>query len=336
MYPLLRKLLFKFEAEKSHEVTLKLLHYLHKTPLSYLLRQHLPAMPRQVMGIDFPNPIGLAAGLDKNADYIDVMASLGFGFIEVGTLTLRPQPGNPQPRLFRIPEREAIINRMGFNNKGVNYALGQIRKAKFKGILGINIGKNADTPLDDAKDEYVTCLKRVYHEASYVVINVSSPNTRGLRDLQQEMYLDQLLGAMKQAQSHLADTHQKYVPLLVKVAPDLSDEEVKSIAKRLIKHHIDGVIATNTSVSREGIEDLPISHETGGLSGRPIQELSNYTIRRLHDALSGGLPIIAVGGIMNADDARDKMIAGARLVQLYTGLVYRGPALIKQIAKRVF
>ena len=285
------------------------------------------------MGLDFPNPVGVAAGMDKNGEHIEALASLGFGFIEIGTVTPRPQPGNPQPRLFRIPQANAIINRMGFNNHGVENLLANIRRTNYHGMLGINIGKNFDTPVERAADDYLICLSKVYRYAGYVAVNISSPNTPHLRQLQNAEELDHLLGLLKSKQMELADEHAKYTPLAVKIAPDLAPQQIASIAALLMKHQIDGIIATNTTLSRAGVEALPHASEKGGLSGAPLKEGATAVIRHLHVALQGAIPIIAAGGIMCAADAREKIEAGASLVQIYSGLIYRGPHLVREVAR---
>jgi dihydroorotate dehydrogenase len=277
-------------------------------------------------------------GVDKNGEHIDALAALGFGFIEIGTITPRPQPGNPRPRLFRIPERQAIINRMGFNNDGVDQLLAHVDAADFPrrgGILGINIGKNFDTPIDKAADDYLFCLERVYAAASYVTVNVSSPNTRNLRELQRDEALDALLGSLKSQQSRLADRHGKYVPLALKIAPDLDDSQVDAIAALLCRHRMDGVIATNTTLARVGVEGLPNAEQAGGLSGAPLLAMSNAVLNKLAVALAGEVPIIGVGGILSGADAAAKIAAGARLVQLYTGFIYRGPELVAEAAAAI-
>jgi dihydroorotate dehydrogenase len=283
------------------------------------------------MGIDFPNSLGLAAGLDKNGECINAFAAMGFGFIEVGTVTPRPQAGNPKPRIFRLPEANAVINRMGFNNKGVDYLVSQVRSAKFSGVLGINIGKNKDTPEEKAKDDYIHCMQKVYDFASYITINISSPNTPGLRSLQYGDALNELLSALKAEQAQLAKQYNKYVPIAVKIAPDLTEDEVSSIAISLIDNNIDGVIATNTTLSREGVEGLEFGNEQGGLSGAPVKDKSTTVIRLLAKALDNKLPIIGVGGIASSNDANEKLVAGASLVQIYTGFIYQGPPLVKEI-----
>ena len=284
------------------------------------------------MGIEFPNPIGLAAGLDKNAEHIDALAALGFGFIEVGTVTPRAQPGNPRPRLFRIEQKQAIINRFGFNNVGVDAFVANVRRARWNGILGINIGKNADTPPERAIDDYALCLDRVYAHAAYVTINVSSPNTKGLRTLQEAQQLDALLARLTALREQLAQRHGRRVPLVVKVAPDLAADEIRAIADAVRRHGIEGVIATNTSVSRQGVEGLRHASEAGGLSGAPIREQATRVLRELAFALRGEVTLIGAGGILSGADAQEKFAAGAQLVQLYTGLIYRGPELVSECA----
>lgn len=285
------------------------------------------------MGLEFPNPVGVAAGLDKNGEYIEVLAALGFGFIEVGTVTPRPQAGNSKPRLFRLPQANAIINRMGFNNHGIDKLMMNVADADYDGILGINIGKNFDTPVEKAVDDYLACLRKAYRRAGYVVINISSPNTPHLRQLQNAGELDHLLYVLKLNQQKLADEHGKYTPIAVKIAPDLEPPQIDSIAALLMKHRLDGVIATNTTLSRTGVETLDQGGEAGGLSGAPLAQRATAVIRRLHSRLQGALPIIGVGGIMSAEDAREKIVAGAILVQVYSGLIYRGPRLVREVAQ---
>ncbi len=332
-YTLLRPLLFKLDPESAHCVTFHAIEQARK--LGLLKTFSISCQPRKVMGLDFPNPIGLAAGLDKNGEYLDALAALGFGFIEIGTVTPRPQPGNPVPRIFRIPEARAIINRLGFNNHGVDQLVENIKRSAYQGILGINIGKNFDTPLEKAVDDYLIGLQKVYRYASYVTINISSPNTQNLRQLQAADALDQLLNQLKSEQAKLAQIHGKYVPMVVKIAPDLDDTQIEAIAALLMKHRIDGVIATNTTISRTGIEHLPVAQESGGLSGAPLTQRATIVIQQLHRLLQGAIPIIGVGGIMSADDAQDKLMVGANLIQIYTGLIYRGPDLVKEIARVV-
>ncbi|QEL54826.1 quinone-dependent dihydroorotate dehydrogenase [Chromobacterium paludis] len=333
LYPLLRPLLFKFDAETAHEHTLKMLDSAHRLHLTQLAAGAATRQPVQAMGITFPNPVGLAAGLDKNGEHIDALAALGFGFIEIGTITPRPQDGNPKPRLFRLPEHEAIINRMGFNNRGVAALLDNVRRCKFKGVLGINIGKNAITPIENAVDDYLACLEQVYTAASYVTVNISSPNTKNLRQLQQGDELGKLLAALKQRQQMLADKHGRYVPLAVKIAPDLDEEQIAEIARLLTANGIDGVIATNTTLSRAEIAGHPHENEAGGLSGAPVRGRSTAVIRKLARELDGALPIIGVGGILSGSDAVEKLEAGAQLVQLYSGLIYRGPELVSECSR---
>jgi dihydroorotate dehydrogenase len=284
------------------------------------------------MGLRFPNPVGLAAGLDKNAAHIDALASLGFGFLEVGTVTPRPQPGNPSPRLFRLPEREALINRFGFNNVGLEAFLANVARARWKGILGINIGKNADTPAERAIDDYETGLRAVYAHASYVTINISSPNTKGLRTLQQGDQVEQLLGRLSSLREELAREQGKRRPLVLKVAPDLSDTEIEAIADAVLRHGIDGLIATNTSISREGVEGLRHAEEAGGLSGAPIRARATHVLAQFSRLIGHKVVLVGCGGIASREDAREKIAAGAKLIQLYTGLIYRGPGLVAQCA----
>ncbi len=335
MYSLLRPLLFTLAPETAHHVALYSLQAAHKFGLPPLFVKRPVDNSQKVMGLTFPNPIGLAAGLDKNGDYINALAALGFGFIEIGTVTPRAQPGNPKPRMFRLPQAQAIINRMGFNNHGVDALIANVKRARFQGILGINIGKNTDTPIEKAADDYLHCLRTVYAHASYVAINISSPNTSNLRQLQDNDQLDALLAALKMEQGRLAELHGKYVPLAVKIAPDLGKEQIQQIAALLMRHHIDGVIATNTTLSREGVQHLPQHNEAGGLSGAPLRDSSTVVIRELATTLQGALPIIGVGGILCGEDALEKMRAGAALVQLYSGLIYRGADLIAECAAAI-
>ena len=336
LYGLARKGLFMLPPEMAHEFSLEMMHFVLRGGVAKMMRARVVDSPREVMGLRFPNPVGLAAGLDKNARYIDALGSLGFGSVEVGTVTPRPQPGNPTPRLFRLPKARAIINRMGFNNLGVEQFIANVEHSRFReqgGILGLNIGKNFDTPLDKAVDDYVFCLRRVYAHASYVAVNISSPNTAGLRGLQHGDVFDDLLCKLKAEQQRLAEQHGRYVPLAVKVAPDLDADEIQSIADTLRRQGIDGLIATNTTLSREGVEGLPHADEKGGLSGAPVFARSTEVVRQFSQALAGELPIIAAGGIMSAADAQAKMTAGAGLVQIYTGFIYQGPGLIREIAE---
>jgi dihydroorotate dehydrogenase len=333
LYTLLRPLLFRFDPEFAHCITFRVIENAKKIGL--LKSIPIACRPRNVMGLDFPNPVGLAAGLDKNGEHLDILAALGFGFLEIGTVTPRPQPGNPVPRIFRVPEANAIINRLGFNNYGVDRLIENVKRSNYQGILGINIGKNFDTPLDKAVNDYLIGLRKVYRYASYVTINISSPNTQNLRQLQTADTLDQLLSRLKSEQMKLAQTHGKYVPLIVKIAPDLDARQIESIAVLLIKHQMDGVIATNTTISRTGIEHLWVAQENGGLSGAPLTQRATEVINQLHRFLQNAIPIIGVGGIMSAENAQEKMQAGASLIQLYTGLIYRGPGLVKEIAQAV-
>lgn len=333
-YRLARQFLFTMDGETSHELGLNLLGKAERFGVLGMLSPKVPDAPVTVAGITFPNPVGLAAGLDKNGDYIDAFARLGFGFIEIGTVTPRPQPGNPKPRLFRLPEQRAIINRMGFNNKGVDHLVEQVKKAKFKGVLGINIGKNFDTAVEDATSDYLICLEKVYKYATYITVNISSPNTPGLRTLQYGDALRELLQPLKDRQAELAKEYG-YKPVFVKIAPDMDDNEVRMVAETLVDCDIDGVIATNTTLSREGVEGAEHGDEAGGLSGAPVTELSTQTIERLADALNGRLPIIGVGGILEGEDAVEKMEAGASLVQVYSGFIYRGPELIAESVRAI-
>ena len=328
MYSLLRPILFTLEAETAHDVSLAALKKTEQWGLSGLVAAKPAAKPREVMGLNFTNPVGLAAGLDKNGDYIDALASLGFGFIEIGTITPRPQAGNPHPRLFRVKEHEAIINRMGFNNEGVDYLVNNVKRAKYKGVLGINIGKNKDTPNENAVDDYLHCLEKVYPYASYIVVNLSSPNTPGLRDLQFGDPLKQLLSTLKEKQQALAIEHGKYVPLTIKVAPDMADNDIEDVASSLLQYEIDGLIATNTTITRDAIAGHPLANEAGGLSGAPVTELSTQTIAKFSDILSDKLPIIGVGGTKDTASAKAKIEAGADLLQIYSCFIYQGPQLI--------
>ncbi|MCX8145540.1 MAG: quinone-dependent dihydroorotate dehydrogenase [Azovibrio sp.] len=336
IYPLLRRVLFSMDAEQAHGIALSGLSFLEACGLVGLLAEPRVDDPVEVMGIRFPNRVGLAAGLDKNGAHIDGLAALGFGHIEIGTVTPRPQPGNSKPRIFRLPEAQAIINRMGFNNDGVDALLQNVRRSEFArqgGILGINIGKNADTPIEQASDDYLACLEKVYGAASYVTVNISSPNTKNLRELQKDEALDALLARLKAAQQRLADRHGRYVPLALKIAPDLDDLQIGSIADALRRYHMDAVIATNTTLSRAGVEHLPHANETGGLSGAPEFRLATTVLGKLAHALQGEVPLIGVGGITKGEDACAKFDAGASLVQLYTGFIYRGPALVREVAE---
>ena len=333
LYDLARPFIFTLDPETAHHVAFANLRRAHALGLTRLLRPHVADDPVELMGLAFPNPVGLAAGLDKNAEHIDGLAAFGFGHIECGTVTPRPQPGNPKPRLFRIVDAEALVNRMGFNNAGLAAFLDHAARAQYRGVLGLNIGKNFDTPNERAADDFVACLSGCYAKASYVAVNVSSPNTKGLRDLQHEQALGQLVARLKAEQAKLAQRHGKYTPLVLKIAPDLEPKAIEGIARLLVKHGIDGVIATNTTISRAGVEGRPHADETGGLSGRPLRERATAVVRALARALDGALPIIGVGGILSGADAKEKIDAGASLVQIYTGLVYRGPDLVAECVK---
>lgn len=330
MYPLVRPLLFRLEAERAHGVTLRALDRLHGTVLGGLVARPVAPLVTKVLGLAFPNPVGLAAGLDKNGEHVDALFGLGFGFVEVGTVTPRPQAGNPQPRMFRLPRQRALINRMGFNNDGVEALVRNVSRARRPGggLLGINIGKNKDTPNDFAEGDYLFCLERIYPLADYITVNISSPNTAGLRELQEEQALRRLVGTLREAQERLGALHGKRVPMLVKVAPDLSEDDVEACARVLGDLQVDGVVATNTTTSRIAVQDHPLAKETGGLSGEPLMEKSTAVLRMLRTRLPESIPLVGVGGIMAGADAAKKMAAGANLVQLYTGLVYRGPALV--------
>lgn len=330
-YPLLRPLLFTLNPELAHHFTLSAMRAAHQLGLSRLLYADIPpCAPKEVMGLSFPNPVGLAAGLDKNGECIDALGALGFGFIEVGTVTPRPQPGNPKPRMFRLPEARGLINRFGFNNAGVDALLSNVQRARYRGILGINIGKNFDTPIERATEDYLFCLRKVYAHASYVAVNISSPNTKNLRQLQDKAALEGLLSALKQEQAALADAQGKYVPIALKIAPDLTDAQIIEIAELLLRYRMDAVIATNTTLSRDAVTGLPHADEAGGLSGAPVRARSTAVIRRLHAALGNAVPIIGVGGIASGADAKEKIEAGASLVQVYSGLIYRGPDLVRE------
>lgn len=333
-YSLVRNLLFTLPPETAHHVSLSSISLAERLGMTRVWPA-IPSQPVTAMGLTFPNPVGLAAGLDKNGDHIDGLAALGFGFIEIGTVTPRPQPGNPQPRLFRLPEATAIINRMGFNNLGVDHLVGQVERMRYKGILGINIGKNFDTPVERAVEDYLICLDKVYAHASYVTVNISSPNTQGLRSLQSEDALAALLEPLKNRQQQLATQHGRHVPLVVKIAPDLTPEDVAVIAAQLRRFEIDGVIATNTTISREAVKGLPHAEETGGLSGAPVREASTRVVRELVERLEGALPVIGVGGITDGETAAEKVKAGAALVQVYTGFIYKGPALLRKAAAAI-
>lgn len=327
MYTLLRPILFSMEPEQAHEFTLSLLQQANKLKLLGFAYPNI-GLPVSCMGMTLPNPVGLAAGLDKNGAYIDALAELGFGFIEIGTITPRPQAGNPKPRLFRVKEAEAIINRMGFNNEGVDVLVKNVQKAKYQGVLGINIGKNKDTPNDKAIDDYVHCLERVYPHASYITINISSPNTKNLRELQSQSALAQLLDGIKTCHSKLATSYGFYVPLALKIAPDLDETQIDEIAKTVIDFEIDGLIATNTTLSRRGVEAYPVHTESGGLSGRPLSSKSTEVLGEFYERLSDKVDLIGVGGVYDVPTAIQKFQSGAKAIQVYSGLIYKGPRLV--------
>ncbi|WP_369938898.1 quinone-dependent dihydroorotate dehydrogenase [Xanthomonas medicagonis] len=329
MYSLARPFLFAFDAERAHALGLRAIEMAYRTGTNPLLAKAIAPMPTRAFGLEFPNPVGLAAGLDKNGEHIDALLALGFGFVEIGTITPRPQQGNPKPRMFRLPREQAVINRMGFNNLGVDALVRNVERARRRhGLLGINIGKNKDTPNEDAASDYLHCLEKVYALADYVTVNISSPNTAGLRELQEEQALRQLVSQLREAQEALAARHGKRVPMLVKVAPDLSDSDIDAAARVLSDLQVDGVIATNTTIARPGLERAPLAAESGGLSGAPLLGQSTLVLRRLRARLPEHIPLIGVGGILSGADAVAKMAAGAALVQCYSGLVFRGPALI--------
>lgn len=328
IYAFARPLLFKCEAERAHELGLKAIEAAYRLGLNPLLATRPAPLPTRVFDIDFPNPVGLAAGLDKNAAHIDALGALGFGFLEVGTITPRPQAGNPRPRMFRLPDRLAVINRLGFNNHGVDALVRNIERSRYQGVLGINIGRNKDTPNERAVDDYRLCLERVWPLASYVTVNISSPNTQGLRDLQEEAALARFLGTLREDQERLAARHGARKPMLLKIAPDLANSELDGIAQVLLDSGIDGLICTNTSIDRHTIAGHPLASESGGLSGRPLMARATEVLRGMHERLAGRVPIIGVGGITTGADAVVKFAAGARLVQFYSGMIYRGPGLI--------
>jgi len=335
-YSLPKSVLFNLDPEVAHELTIAALARFQNTPLACLWGQNRISDPVEVAGITFPNRVGMAAGLDKNGRVIDGLGAMGFGFVEVGTVTPKAQPGNPKPRMFRLPQANALINRLGFNNEGLDAFLANVKRARFReqgGILGLNIGKNAATPIENAVDDYLICLEGVYPHADYVTVNISSPNTKNLRALQSDEALDALLGQLQARRQELIKQHGRTVPMFVKIAPDLDETQVGVIAATLQKNGIDGVIATNTTISREAVQGMPHAEETGGLSGAPVLEASNQVIRQLRAALGPRFPIIGVGGVMSAADARSKIDAGADLVQIYTGLIYEGPALVKACAQ---
>lgn len=338
MYSLVRKALFSLDAEKAHDLTIQTLKVIGKSPLNPILKTILacPAgSPKTVMGLQFKNPIGLAAGADKNGEAIDGFGAMGFGFIEVGTVTPLAQDGNPKPRQFRLPEAEGIINRNGFNNYGIDYLIENVKQAKYDGILGINIGKNTFTSVENGKADYIFCLNKAYNYADYITINISSPNSPGLRQLQYGDALDDLLQGVKERQQILTQQYNKYVPIAVKIAPDLTEAELVQIADTLQRHKMDGVIATNTTISRDTVNGLKNAEQQGGLSGKPLQHKSTEIIARLHQELKGNIPIIGSGGIDGVENAKEKINAGAELLQLYSGLIYHGPNLIKQLVEAI-
>ena len=332
MYSLVRKFIFSMQPESAHEFTIKALKMAGKLPFPIF---PTPDNPVEVMGLKFKNPIGLAAGADKNGEAIDGFGKLGFGFIEVGTVTPLAQDGNPKPRQFRILEAKGIINRNGFNNLGVDVLVENVKRAKYDGILGINIGKNAVTPIENALDDYQICLRKVYEHADYITVNISSPNTKNLRSLQYGEALDELLSGLKAEQAQLSQKFQQYKPLVLKIAPDLTEEEIASVADSLIRHRIDGVIAGNTTLSRETVAGLTNAEQVGGLSGKPLNALSTKLIMQLANELNGALPIIGSGGIHSLASGQEKIDAGAKLLQVYSGLIYEGPGLIQTLAKHI-
>ncbi|MHA2938309.1 quinone-dependent dihydroorotate dehydrogenase [Vibrio sp. RC27] len=335
LYRLARTGFFQLDPEVAHELAINNFKRFNGTPLDLFYRQHLPNRSVECMGLTFKNPVGLAAGLDKNGECIDAFGAMGFGFIEVGTVTPRPQPGNDKPRLFRLVEAEGLINRMGFNNEGVDRLVENVKKATYDGILGINIGKNKDTPLEKGAEDYLICMEKIYEYAGYIAVNISSPNTPGLRSLQYGEALDQLLAELKTKQGELAKQHDKYVPIALKIAPDLSNDEIEQICQSLLKNNIDGVIATNTTLDRSIVEGMKHCDEAGGLSGRPVQLRSTEVVKQLYANLGEKIPIIGVGGIDSYVAAKEKMLAGAKLVQVYSSFIYQGPGLVKKIVKNI-
>ena len=333
MYDLFRPLIFKLDPETAHGLTLKSLACAERIGL--LPNVNPRTSPATLMGLHLPNPVGLAAGLDKNGEYIDGLAALGFGFIEIGTVTPRPQSGNPKPRLFRVPEHFAVINRMGFNNDGIDRLIANVQRAKYRGVLGINIGKNADTPMENAADDYLIGLEKAYPFASYITINISSPNTKNLRALQGGDELSRLLETLKNRQSSLHTEHGRYVPLAVKIAPDLDETQIADIAHVAEQTQIDGIIATNTTIDKSPLGAHPLVQEAGGLSGAPVREPSNRVLQALAETLNGKIPVIGAGGILSGADAVRKMQLGAQAVQLYSGMVYRGPKLVEECLQHI-
>ena len=337
-YSFARPILFSLDAETAHDLTLRALGYTHGTPMALAYRTPLVEDPVVIAGLRFPNRVGLAAGLDKNARHIDAFGDLGFGFVEVGTVTPKPQPGNPKPRMFRLPAANALINRLGFNNDGLDTFVANVKRASFRAngrVLGLNIGKNSSTPIVEAAEDYLLALDGVYPHADYVTVNISSPNTQNLRDLQTDAALDSLLSRLAQRRETLEHLHGRRVPLFIKIAPDLDPSQIKVIAMALLRHGMDGVVATNTTLVRDAVRGMRHAEEAGGLSGAPVLEASNNVIRQLRAALGKSYPIIGVGGIMSAQDALSKIESGANLVQIYTGLIYKGPNLVKQAATAI-
>ncbi len=331
MYKLARPWLFNLDAERAHALTLQALEAAYRGGLNPLLSRQPEPLPTRVLGLTFPNPVGLAAGLDKNGAHIDALLGLGFGFVEVGTVTPKPQAGNPKPRMFRLPEHQAIINRLGFNNDGVDALVRNVGKARRKhGLLGINIGKNKETPNESAQDDYLYCLERVYPLADYITVNISSPNTAGLRELQEEQSLRRLIGTLRESQEKLGARHGKRVPMLVKIAPDLNDHDIEAAARVLSELQVDGVIATNTTVARTTVKGARHADQLGGLSGQPLMGQSTLVLRMMRTRMPESIPLVGVGGILCGADAVTKMAAGASLVQCYSGLIYRGPHLIRE------
>ena len=333
-YKLVQKALFATDPEFAHELSMEGLRLGHNLGATRFMCKAV-YQPVRCMGLDFPNPVGVAPGLDKNGLYFEALGDLGFGFIEIGTTTPRPQPGNAKPRIFRLPEAQAMINRLGFNNKGVDHLVSRVRKHRFKGVLGINIGKNFDTPMEDAAGDYLHCLEKVYPYADYITVNISSPNTKDLRDLQGEDELDHLLGELSRRREELANEHGTCVPLAIKVAPDLENEDITVIAETVIRHRMDAVIATNTTISREGVEGLKHAGETGGMSGAPLKPKADKVLAALRKSLTADIALIGVGGITKGQDAVDKLDLGADLVQFYTGMIYRGPELVSECLQAI-
>jgi dihydroorotate dehydrogenase len=335
MYSLARPFLFCLDAETAHGVGLRAIEAAYRTGMNPLLATRPKVLPTNFCGLEFANPVGLAAGLDKNGEHIDALAALGFGFIEIGTTTPRAQPGNPRPRMFRLPRQQAVINRLGFNNAGVDALLANVERARYSGVLGINIGKNKDTQNERAADDYLYCLERVYAPASYVTVNISSPNTQGLRDLQQEENLKRFVGTLREAQERLAAQHRQRKPMLVKIAPDLTEAELDGVAEVMLEARVDGLICTNTTIERPAVGGLPHGNEAGGLSGRPLFKRATAVLRGMAERVVGKLPLVGVGGILGGGDAAEKIRAGATLVQFYTGMIYRGPVLIGESVEAI-